>query len=71
MSQMEHGAERPYSPCTNQCVYDESSGHCRGCHRTMDEIMGWPGLSDDRRERIWRRVEASLARQRAGQGTGP
>ena len=67
---MSCSSERPYSPCTNQCVYDESAGRCRGCHRTMDEIMGWPGYNDAQRERVWRRVERSLARAQSEEAAG-
>jgi len=64
MSNPGPSAERPYSPCTNQCVYDERAGRCRGCHRTMAEIVGWTNLPAPQRERVWRRVEASLAQAR-------
>jgi predicted Fe-S protein YdhL (DUF1289 family) len=35
------------SPCVNVCQMDESSGWCRGCLRTIDEIAFWSVLDDE------------------------
>ena len=45
------------SPCINVCQMDESSGLCRGCFRTLDEIAGWSRASDDDRLRILAAVD--------------
>jgi uncharacterized protein len=29
------------SPCINVCEMDQKSGLCRGCLRTIDEIVAW------------------------------
>ena len=29
------------SPCIGVCAIDEAAGHCAGCARTIDEIVGW------------------------------
>ena len=29
------------SPCISICEIDETSGFCKGCHRTRAEIRGW------------------------------
>jgi predicted Fe-S protein YdhL (DUF1289 family) len=34
----------PSSPCLNVCVLDERRC-CRGCRRTLDEIVRWAGMS--------------------------
>ena len=34
------------SPCINVCKMDDSTGLCRGCLRTLDEIAVW-GRADD------------------------
>ncbi|MBC9034904.1 DUF1289 domain-containing protein [Sphingomonas sp. JC676] len=35
------GERRIPSPCTNVCVLDHTTGWCRGCGRTIDEITRW------------------------------
>ena len=47
------------SPCVGVCAIDETSGHCAGCARTIDEIVAW-GRADVATKR---RVLA-LARER-------
>ena len=34
------------SPCTNVCEIERRSGLCRGCLRTVDEIMAWPTATE-------------------------
>lgn len=34
------------SPCINVCEIEGRSGLCRGCLRTVDEIMAWPTASE-------------------------
>lgn len=34
------------SPCINVCEIERRSGLCRGCLRTVDEIMAWPTASE-------------------------
>ena len=50
---MEH-ARRPtvLTPCIKVCVIDATSGLCAGCGRTLAEIGGWLGLSDDQRRAV-------------------
>ncbi len=33
------------SPCTNACAMDETRGLCRGCWRTLEEIVHWTDYS--------------------------
>ncbi|MBX9885871.1 MAG: DUF1289 domain-containing protein [Novosphingobium sp.] len=37
--------DHPPSPCTGTCVLDPLSALCRGCARTIAEIMAWPTAS--------------------------
>lgn len=37
--------EHPASPCTGTCTLDPLSALCRGCGRTIEEIMVWPTAS--------------------------
>ena len=51
------------SPCINLCEMDPQSGLCRGCLRTIDEIMAWGSASDTVKRAVWaeiRRREADI-----------
>lgn len=37
--------DHPASPCTGTCTLDPLTRLCKGCGRTMDEIMAWPSAS--------------------------
>ena len=41
------------SPCISLCVMDQDTGLCHGCQRTIDEIIGWSGATDDCKRAIW------------------
>lgn len=56
----------PSSPCVGVCTIDAPSGLCSGCGRTIDEIVGWGGLSPG--ERV--AVMAALPARRRGRGSG-
>lgn len=40
------------SPCINVCQMDEASGWCKGCLRTIDEIVVWSQLSEQQRAAV-------------------
>jgi predicted Fe-S protein YdhL (DUF1289 family) len=40
------------SPCIGVCEMDQTSGLCRGCLRTLQEIARWGGLSTGERRMI-------------------
>jgi uncharacterized protein len=44
------------SPCVGICELDDATGFCRGCARTMDEIVTWPDASRAQRLEILRAV---------------
>ena len=44
------------SPCVSVCSMDPSSGLCRGCFRTLDEIAGWAMQSPKDQRAIWQQV---------------
>jgi predicted Fe-S protein YdhL (DUF1289 family) len=37
--------DHPPSPCTGTCALDPFTKLCRGCARTIEEIMVWPSAS--------------------------
>lgn len=45
------------SPCIGVCELDETTGWCRGCLRSGNEIAAWPAASLDLRRLILRRIE--------------
>ncbi len=47
--------DRVPSPCVNVCALDEND-LCIGCHRTSDEIMEWPRLTNDERREVLKKV---------------
>lgn len=49
------------TPCVKVCIVDGPTGLCLGCYRTLQEIGGWSGLTDERRAEIM----AELASRRA------
>lgn len=46
----------PASPCTGTCTLDPVSALCRGCARTIDEIMAWPAASAAKKQAMLRAV---------------
>ena len=41
------------SPCISLCEMVPQTGLCRGCMRTIDEIIGWSKASDDDKRIVW------------------
>ena len=52
------------TPCVKVCVVDGASGLCLGCWRTLSEIGGWSGFTDEERARIMAELPAREARGR-------
>ncbi len=53
------------SPCVRNCCLDEHD-ICLGCHRSIEEIMGWGNASNSQRRTILARA-IERARQRRQQ----
>jgi predicted Fe-S protein YdhL (DUF1289 family) len=49
------------SPCIKACALDPGSGLCLGCGRTLAEISGWIGYSDQQRASIMAALPQRLA----------
>ncbi|MBG0509084.1 DUF1289 domain-containing protein [Agrobacterium sp. MOPV5] len=49
------------TPCIHICRLDATSSLCIGCGRTLDEIGGWAGYSDEKRREIMRLLPQRLA----------
>lgn len=51
------------SPCISLCEMSPDTGLCKGCLRTIDEIIGWSSAGDDHKRAVWaeiRRREANI-----------
>lgn len=46
------------TPCVKVCIVDGPSGLCLGCFRSLQEIGGWSGLTDEQRATIMSELPA-------------
>jgi len=53
------------TPCVKVCVVDGASGLCLGCWRTLSEIGGWAGMTDEARAVVMAELPGRAAK--AGQ----
>jgi predicted Fe-S protein YdhL (DUF1289 family) len=40
------------SPCVKVCVVHPESGLCLGCHRSVEEIAAWSGMTPEARRAV-------------------
>jgi uncharacterized protein len=45
------------SPCISLCQMDEATGLCKGCWRTIEEIIAWGSQSDAGKQQVWQQIE--------------
>lgn len=45
------------SPCISRCNITEDSQYCKGCKRTIQEIIRWTQFTDEQRENILRMLK--------------
>lgn len=50
------------TPCVQVCIVDGPSGLCLGCYRTLTEIAGWRGLSDEARAAVMAELPSRAGR---------
>lgn len=50
------------TPCVKLCVVDGASSLCLGCFRTLSEIGGWSGLTDQQRAAVMAELPARRTR---------
>lgn len=41
------------SPCISLCQMDDVSKLCKGCWRTIDEIIAWSSHDDEAKKQVW------------------
>ena len=44
------------SPCVSLCEMASDTGLCRGCLRTLDEIVAWGSATDDYKRTVWAEI---------------
>lgn len=44
------------SPCINVCEMDAASGLCRGCMRTINEIVAWGSAPDEYKRAVLEQI---------------
>jgi predicted Fe-S protein YdhL (DUF1289 family) len=49
------------SPCVGVCTMDAASGYCRGCLRTITEIVRWPEYTNAEKRAVLERVSERAA----------
>lgn len=49
MSEAKMDREPVMSPCVSVCAFDEATGWCRGCRRSLDEIAHWMAYCETER----------------------
>ena len=44
------------SPCTKNCSLNTSTNICKGCGRTLDEIIEWTRMTDEEKQQVMIRL---------------
>lgn len=44
------------SPCISLCEMAPDTGLCRGCLRTIDEIISWSSASENDKRAVWAEI---------------
>lgn len=52
------------SPCLSICTMDEETNWCKGCFRTVDEIIAWSKSTNEQKKQNWqlilKRIEGDI-----------
>ena len=47
----------PASPCNKACIMDPATHLCKGCYRTIEEIVRWQYLSPEEKTNVLQLAE--------------
>lgn len=64
--QVQAQARQLPSPCISVCAMEITTGLCRGCLRTLDEIAAWSTLDDEGKRAVWARIQVRATAQTQG-----
>ncbi|MBV1886792.1 MAG: DUF1289 domain-containing protein [Parvibaculaceae bacterium] len=53
------------SPCVSKCGVSGMTNNCVSCGRTLKEIAGWTGYTDDERQEIMASLPSRLEANKA------
>ena len=60
-------AQSQISPCNKNCIMDPVTKLCKGCFRTIDEIIQWSHLSNGERNEILKLAESRKDKLRSNE----
>jgi predicted Fe-S protein YdhL (DUF1289 family) len=46
------------SPCVSLCKMDRAIGYCKGCLRSIEEIVAWGSASEEFKRAVWAQLPA-------------
>ncbi|MHB9039626.1 MAG: DUF1289 domain-containing protein [Melioribacteraceae bacterium] len=52
-----HSGQNQISPCNNKCIMDPVTNYCKGCFRTIEEIIQWTHFSVEEKNQILQQAE--------------
>ncbi|PKL82651.1 MAG: DUF1289 domain-containing protein [Ignavibacteriae bacterium HGW-Ignavibacteriae-3] len=52
-----YSGQNQISPCNNKCIMDPITNYCRGCFRTIEEIVQWSHLASEEKKIILQQAE--------------
>ena len=47
------------SPCTRNCSLNNSTNICKGCGRTINEIVEWTRMTDEEKQEVMKRLNGN------------
>ena len=47
------------SPCTKNCSLNNSTNICKGCGRTINEIVEWTRMTDEEKQEAMKRLNGN------------
>ena len=56
----QHSGPLP-SPCISLCEMHPDTGLCKGCWRSLDEIMDWSVASEAKKLQVWTAIRSRRA----------
>ena len=58
------------SPCVKICLVHPATGLCVGCHRTVEEIAAWPGMTPEARRAVMAELPSRAERAKPARRGG-
>ncbi len=52
-----HSSQNQISPCNKKCIMDPVTNYCKGCFRTIEEIIQWTHFTIEERNQVIQQAE--------------